>query len=80
MPWKSLDTLSADCPKCDSVNTFAITPKVGQRIKCSQCGTKLEVAYLRPIMLDYTFEDNTPRVLSRSIEDDSDSDFDDEDY
>lgn len=53
MPWNKLNALSAECPECSTEKVFLQEPKVGQLVYCALCGTKLEVAYLRPIMLDY---------------------------
>lgn len=59
MPWNRINSLSAECPECSSTISFVSTPKVGQIVYCALCGTRLEVAYLQPIMLDYV-DDGLP--------------------
>lgn len=59
MPWSRIHSLAAACPDCSSEKVFLQEPKLGQIVYCALCGTKLEVAYLRPIMLDY-FDDDLP--------------------
>jgi lysine biosynthesis protein LysW len=80
MTWNNFDTLSAECPECDSINTFITMPKVGQIIFCALCGTKLEVAYLRPIMLDFADDDMNQDYESvyedQEFEDDYEDDLD----
>jgi lysine biosynthesis protein LysW len=70
MPWNKINSLAAECPECDSTITFVAAPNLGQTVFCALCGTRLEVAYLRPIMLDYADDDMPPEF----------NDFDYEDY
>ena len=57
MPWNKIKRLSAECPECDSAIAFVTMPKIGQTVFCALCGSKLEVAFLYPIMLDYADDD-----------------------
>jgi lysine biosynthesis protein LysW len=48
----------AYCPECDSMIMLDRgVVKVGMRIKCPECSTMLEVISLKPLELDYAFED-----------------------
>ena len=71
MSSNKIRALTAACPECDSEFTFKDMPRIGQMIDCASCGTKLEVAYLGPIMLDWADED-VPQTF--------DEDYDDFDY
>lgn len=77
MSWNKINSLTAECPECASETTFVKEPRVGQVVFCAICGTKLEVAYLRPIMLDYAFDDY-PDVYKDTHNDEID--FDDDGY
>ncbi len=57
----------AYCPECDAkVNVKS--PRVGQIVTCRHCDTRLEIVDLKPLELDWTFEDDF-----------DDFDFEDED-
>jgi len=46
----------AECPGCES--TIALSgAKVGDRMDCPECGEKLEVISVKPLELDYAFDD-----------------------
>ena len=53
MPHRKLMALTAECPQCDVEVSFDQMPRVGQTTVCPSCNTRLEVAYLYPIMLDW---------------------------
>jgi len=57
MPWNRINSLSGDCPDCNTDITFVAMPKIGQIVFCGLCNAKLEVAYLKPIMLDFADDD-----------------------
>lgn len=57
LPQKRIMALSAECPECNADVTFEEMPKVKQITFCQDCNTKLEVAFLYPIMLDWADDD-----------------------
>lgn len=57
MPWNRINSLSGNCPDCDTSITFVVMPQLGQKVFCGLCNAQLEVAYLRPIMLDFADDD-----------------------
>ncbi len=61
-------SLTAECPQCDTDITFERMPRLGQKAVCESCNTKMEVAFLYPIMLDWA--DNVPLAV-----DDGDKDY-----
>ena len=63
-----INSLVADCPDCSYDVTFEVMPRIGFGVTCSECGAKLEVAYLHPIMLDWVFEDD-PLYSSEDYDD-----------
>ena len=71
MPHTIIKTLTAECPECQSDVMFESTPHIDQIVNCDSCGTKLEVAYLFPIMLDWA-DDDALQVFE--------DDYDDFDY
>lgn len=61
----------AYCPECDAkINVKS--PKLGQIVTCRVCDTRLEVVDLKPLELDWAFEDDLDDL------DDLDFDYDDE--
>jgi lysine biosynthesis protein LysW len=46
----------AECPGCGSTVVLSKGVKVGDRIDC-ECGEELEVISLKPLELDYAFDD-----------------------
>ncbi|MEJ2749472.1 MAG: hypothetical protein P8183_16445 [Anaerolineae bacterium] len=63
----------AYCPECDAkINVKS--PKLGQIVTCRVCDTRLEVVDLKPLELDWAFEDDFDDM------DDLDLDYDDEEY
>jgi lysine biosynthesis protein LysW len=44
------------CPECDSNIVFHKQPTLGQKKKCPECLSELEVIGLSPIELDWEFE------------------------
>jgi lysine biosynthesis protein LysW len=60
----------AYCPECDAkINVKS--PQLGQIISCRVCETRLEVVDIRPLELDWAFEDDLDDI------DDLDLDYDD---
>ena len=49
--------LQAACPECHSQVPFASAPQLGERTDCSACRAALEVVKLRPLELDWAFEE-----------------------
>lgn len=47
----------AECPGCEGNIALSKGVKLGERIDCPECGEKLEVISLRPLELDYAFDD-----------------------
>lgn len=72
----------ADCPNCDEVVRFSSPPKLGQRVTCPFCQEALEVVELKPLELDYVYEDEEyedyVEYEDEDGDDDVDDDFDDE--
>ena len=62
-----LTALTAECPQCDVAVNFDTMPRVGQITICPSCRTRLEVAYLYPIMLDWA--DDVPGMSYRGDDD-----------
>lgn len=61
----------AYCPECDAkINVKS--PKLGQIVTCRVCDTRLEVVDLKPLELDWAFEDDLDDLV------DLDFDYDDE--
>jgi lysine biosynthesis protein LysW len=58
----------AYCPECDAkINVKS--PKLGQIVSCRVCDTRLEIVDLKPLELDWAFEDD--------LDDFDDLEFDD---
>lgn len=47
----------AYCPHCDSRVVFGKRPVKGQRVRCRECGTELEVVRLNPLEVDWADEE-----------------------
>ena len=68
-------TLTAECPECESIVSFKAMPELGKMVECASCGTKLEVVYLSPIMLDWV-DDDIPEEFDDDYDyDEFDSEF-----
>jgi lysine biosynthesis protein LysW len=52
-----INSLVAECPDCSRDITFETMPHLGAEVTCTECGVKLEVAYLHPLMFDWAYED-----------------------
>ena len=70
-----INSLVAECPDCFCDIRFEVMPRIGFGITCAECGAKLEVAYLHPLMLDWVFEDDP---LDSSDNYDDYDDYDDD--
>ena len=46
---------SAYCPDCDETITLS-SPRVGQKLLCPHCDTKVEVIGLDPLDLDWAYD------------------------
>jgi lysine biosynthesis protein LysW len=53
--------LQAACPECHGEVLFDSAPMLGQRTECSECRAALEVVKLRPLELDWAFEEPLPK-------------------
>ena len=49
--------LQAACPECQCQVPFAVAPQLGERTECTGCQAALEVVKLRPLELDWAFEE-----------------------
>jgi lysine biosynthesis protein LysW len=49
--------LQAACPECHSQVPFESAPRLGERTVCTACRAALEVVKLRPLELDWAFEE-----------------------
>ncbi len=47
----------AACPECHSEVPFESAPQLGERTECRTCRAVLEVVNLRPLELDWAFEE-----------------------
>lgn len=47
----------ARCPECGNPIEVGKNVKLGAHIECPECGTLLEVISLKPLDLDYAFEE-----------------------
>jgi lysine biosynthesis protein LysW len=56
-----MEVLQAVCPECHSEVCFEAAPKLGQRTECASCRAALEVVKLRPLELDWAFEEPLPK-------------------
>ncbi|NCF67947.1 MAG: hypothetical protein GWP61_18430 [Chloroflexi bacterium] len=74
MPISRIDSLVAECPECSCDVMFEVMPRIGFVVTCAECGTKLEVAYVRPLMLDWVYDDDP---LDSSDEYDDYNEYDD---
>lgn len=45
------------CPECESMVTLSKSVKLGQFVECPECGMALEVISIKPLELDYAFEE-----------------------
>lgn len=59
----------AYCPECDAkINVKS--PKLGQIVSCRVCDTRLEIVDLKPLELDWAFEDDFDDLDDLDFEDD----------
>jgi lysine biosynthesis protein LysW len=70
----------AYCPECDAkINVKS--PKLGQIVTCRVCDTRLEVVDLKPLELDWAFEDDLDDMDGLDFDyDDESEEYIDEDY
>lgn len=61
--------LQAACPECHSQVQFACAPQLGERTECTACRAALEVVKLRPLELDWAFEEplQKPSRMEESV-------------
>ena len=43
----------SECPNCERMINVGGNPRIGQRVVCNSCNTKLEIYWLDPIELDW---------------------------
>ncbi|UCH59724.1 MAG: hypothetical protein JSV61_16120 [Anaerolineales bacterium] len=48
----------AECPSCGSMVTMGSNTRMGQRLKCPNCRTELEVTWLDPFELDWIYDED----------------------
>lgn len=75
----------AYCPECDAKINIK-SPKLGQIVSCRVCDTRLEVVDLKPLELDWAFEDDFDDLddlddldFEDDVEDDEDETYEYED-
>ena len=56
-----MQVLQAVCPDCHADVHFEAAPILGQRTECTSCRAALEVVKLRPLELDWVFEEPLPK-------------------
>ncbi len=44
---------AAKCPSCGKLIELGRTPRMGQKIRCFDCSSRLEVVWLDPLELDW---------------------------
>jgi lysine biosynthesis protein LysW len=47
----------AFCPECGQGIQLGAQPHEGQRVACSECGAELEVISVRPLELDWVYDE-----------------------
>jgi lysine biosynthesis protein LysW len=47
----------AYCPECGNSIGLSARPREGQRLICTECGARLEVISLRPLELDWAYDE-----------------------
>jgi lysine biosynthesis protein LysW len=52
----------AYCPECDA-KVSVKSPRIGQIVTCRHCDTRLEIVDLRPLELDWVFEDDFDEMV-----------------
>jgi lysine biosynthesis protein LysW len=62
--------VKADCPSCKAKVDLGLRPRLGQRFKCKECHTEVEVVWLDPVELDWPYDDDDDEF--------GDDDWDDE--
>jgi lysine biosynthesis protein LysW len=71
----------AYCPECDSRIRFHSKAQLGQRVICQECGETLEIVRLRPLELDWAYDDSEEDGFREPSESRFDyADFDDNDF
>ena len=69
----------AYCPECDAKLNIK-SPKLGQIVSCRVCDTRLEVVDLKPLELDWAFEDEFDDLeIEEDVEDFEDGEYEYED-
>lgn len=69
----------AYCPECDAkINVKS--PKLGQIVTCRVCDTRLEVVDLKPLELDWVFEDDYDDLEDLDFDHDDDKEYEAENY
>jgi lysine biosynthesis protein LysW len=63
---------AAICPECEAKINFDSPVEVGERVSCPECDIELEVISIKPLTLDYAFDDEEWE------EEDWEEDWDDE--
>ena len=48
----------AFCPECETGIKLGNTPREGQQVTCPECGAELEVISLKPLELDWAYEES----------------------
>jgi lysine biosynthesis protein LysW len=69
----------AYCPECDAKINIK-SPKLGQIVSCRVCDTRLEVVDLKPLELDWAFEDDFEDMDDLEFEDVIEEDDEDGEY
>ena len=69
---------TATCLECDTEITIKNNSKTGDLVKCSKCGTELQIVWLDPVELDWPYYDDDEDDDSYDYEDDDEDYFDDD--
>ena len=48
----------AECPNCEKMTSLGSAAKIGEHVKCTQCGAESVIVWLNPVELDVLYDDN----------------------
>ncbi len=64
--------VNTECPSCGAHINLKLNPKMGQQVVCTDCKAELEVVWLEPVQLDWSYDID-------DLEDEWDDVYDDDD-
>jgi lysine biosynthesis protein LysW len=63
---------AAECPSCGSAIEVGRKPHMGQKVRCFDCDTRLEIVWLEPLELDWPAEEYEGFDDEDELDDDED--------